>query len=227
MRRFLRPGLTTAGTVLVLAAGGGMWAYAGWISRSTSETFTVRATQIPQMEPPTVALTVVPVIRWEPVEIPPATPVHQYVVSRHGAGAATVVCAPRATESRCLDLTAPPGDTVTYTVRARYGTHWVGTDSDPSSTLTLPGGSAAQPTPRASGTPAPATTAATPLPRSTSTPTPDPDVPYGLPDAVPSVSAEPAPSVLPSSSVPPPLEQTVSPPPRQLPGIRAGSNRPE
>ena len=133
MRRLLRPSLILLGTAVALIGGGGVLAFAGWTSRSTSETFTITAAGIPRMAPPTVIRTLVPVITWKRVHIADDTPVDRYVVTRHVGKASKVVCSqPSSLPAKCLDLTALPSEPFTYTVHATHGEHWVGADSDPS-----------------------------------------------------------------------------------------------
>jgi hypothetical protein len=234
VKRLLKPSLTTIGTAVVLVAGGSVWAYAGWISRTTSQTFTVRAVRIPQMPRPTVAVTVVPVIRWQPVQIPPTTPVREYVVSRHGAGPTQVVCTRPTPVVRCLDLTAPPGSTVTYTVRATYGSHWVGQDSEPSASVTMPG---LPLPPGASGAPRLPYSSLGPEPRASADVgvdgAPAVDLPYAIPDAAPATSAAvpsptpsapatTAPSATATTSPTAQTESTVTP----SPSVRTGTAAP-
>ncbi len=139
MRRLVRPSLILLGTAVALLAGGGVLAFAGWTSRSTSETFTIHAVGIPRMARPIVTRALVPTITWKAVRITDDIPVDRYVVTRHLGTAAKVVCSQPATlAARCFDLTALPGDPFTYTVHATHGEHWVGADSEPSLPVDVP-----------------------------------------------------------------------------------------
>lgn len=152
MRRMLRPSLILLGTAVALVAGGGVLAFAGWTSRSTSETFTIEAAGIPRMARPTVIRALVPTITWKPVRITEDTPVHRYVVTRHLGEATKVVCSQPATQAAsCFDLTALPGEPFTYTVHATHGEHWAGAASEPSRPVEV------------LGTPAPTDPSSTPV----------------------------------------------------------------
>ncbi len=135
----MRPSLILLGTAGVLLAGGGVLAYAGWTSHSTSGTFTINAAGIPRMARPTVTRALVPTITWRQVRITDNTPVDRYVVTRHLGTATEVVCSQPATlGTSCADRTALPGEPFTYTVRATHGEHWVGADSEPSPPVDVP-----------------------------------------------------------------------------------------
>lgn len=142
MKRLLRPSLVLFGTAVAMVAGGGVLAFAGWISRSDSATFTVQASEVAQVPRPTVTMTLVPVVRWKRVRLTSNTPVHRYVVTRHVGRSTRIVCTlSAALPPVCIDPTAPPGSPLTYTVYATHGEHWVGVDSEPS----LPVGTPARP----------------------------------------------------------------------------------
>jgi hypothetical protein len=137
----LRPSLVLFGMAVALVAGGGVLAFAGWTSQTESDTFTIQAARIPQVPPPTVTVRLVPVVKWKRVRIAVDKPVDRYIVTRHVGKATRVVCTLAATVPlTCLDLTAPPGSALTYTVQATQGEHWVGVDSQPSAPLTTSGG---------------------------------------------------------------------------------------
>jgi hypothetical protein len=136
VKRILRPSLVLLGTAVALVGGGGVLAFAGWTSRSTSATFTITAAKIPQIARPTATRTIVPVITWKGVRITSDNTVDRYVVTRHLGKATRVVCAQPATwMTTCVDVTAPPGSPFTYTVHATDGENWVGTTSEPSAPL--------------------------------------------------------------------------------------------
>ncbi|WP_153040520.1 hypothetical protein [Actinoplanes sp. TFC3] len=128
--------LLVAGVAVALAAAGsGMAAYGGWNVDSSSPTFTVHAARIPQMLPPAAA----PgpkgqVITWEKVAF-----AQTYVITRHVGALSQTACTVRAKLTHCTDHAAPTGQSLTYTVAARYGTHWAGLDSSPSSPVIIPG----------------------------------------------------------------------------------------
>ena len=209
MRGLLRPSLVLIGTAMVLAGGGGVLAFAGWTSRSTSETFTVTAPKIPPVARPTAARTPVPVVRWKAVRIADDTPVHRYVVTRHLDGQSRVVCNQPATLPRtCTDLTAPVIGALTYTVHATHGAHWVGVDSAPS----LPLGATAEPTVSASGSPSPSANV-------TAEPSATPGADSVTPRMAPSASEEPEPSEEPATTeapAPAPEPTTEAPAPAEI-----------
>lgn len=192
MRRMLRPSLIVLATAVALVGGGGVLAFAGWTSRSTSETFTITAVGIPRMARPAVTRTLVPVITWKSVRIADDTPVDRYVVTRHLGEATKVVCSQPATlPAKCFDLTALPSDPFTYTVHATHGEHWVGADSEPS--LPVDAG------------PAPVDPSSTPV---TPSAEPSPSPTAGVDDAEP-LTTEPTPAH--GSRTPPGSEPTTDP----------------
>jgi hypothetical protein len=202
VRRLLRPSLVLLGTATALLGGGGVLAFAGWTSRSTSPTFTITAAGIPQPQRPTVTRVIFPVIAWKRVRISPDTPVHRYVVTRHLGSTERIVCSQAATSRTiCVDVTAPPDTPVTYTVHATHGEHWTGVESAPS----LPLGAA--PAVAASGAPAPsASVPVTPGPSAPSEPA-DPTAAETAPTGatmpsgpVPPTTEPPTPLVFPSTS---------------------------
>lgn len=213
MRGALRPSLVLLGTAVVLVGGGSVLAAAGWISRSTSEAFTVTAAKIPQVARPTVTRTVVPVVRWRSVRIAADTPVHRYVVTRHLGGDSRIVCnQPATVRTTCIDLTAPVIGALTYTVHATHGEHWVGVDSPPS----LPLDGTAEPTASSSPTPSAAVTAE---------PTGTPGVRTVNPRMAPSTPDEPVESVSPTTEAPTPTPTTPAPIPTQPPSDLAESGK--
>jgi hypothetical protein len=130
------------GTAVAMVAGGGVLAFAGWITRSDSATFTVQASEVAQVPRPTVTMTLVPIVTWKRVRLTSNIPVHRYVVTRHLGRSTRIVCTlAAALPPVCIDPTAPPGSPLTYTVYATHGEHWVGVDSEPS----LPVGTPAKP----------------------------------------------------------------------------------
>jgi hypothetical protein len=202
----LRPSLVLIGTAVALLGGGGVLAFAGWTSRSTSATFTITAAKIPQVGRPTVSRTIFPVIAWKGVRISPNTLVHRYVVTRHLGTVERVVCnLPASPLTKCIDVTAPFGGPVTYTVHATHGEHWIGVDSEPS----LPLGTVS-PTPALDASGVPIAPSADPAAPAASAPV-DP----ATSEAVPTLSAPPAAEVPPATTEvpPPPVESSTSPSP--------------
>jgi hypothetical protein len=139
-RRLLRPPLIAAGAVLALIAGGGVLAFAGWTTRTTSQTFIIQAARIPQIPKPAVIAALTPVIQWKSVKIDPNLPVSRYIVTRHVGKATRIVCSLPATLPRqCLDLGAPANSALTYSVYATQGARWIGVDSEPSTPISTTG----------------------------------------------------------------------------------------
>jgi hypothetical protein len=139
-RRSLQPLMLTAGVLTALATTGGVISAVGWSSGSTSETFTVHAAEIPRIARPAIRAHAQPRIAWKPVRLAEDVPVQRYVVTRHLGTVAQVACdIPATARPRCIDRFAPPGYQATYTVTARHGAHWRGTDSEPSPAVTMPG----------------------------------------------------------------------------------------
>jgi hypothetical protein len=212
VKRMLRPSLVLLGTAVALIGGGGVLAFAGWTSRSTSATFTVTAAKIPQIPRPTATRTIVPVITWKGVRIAPDDPVDRYVVTRHLGKATRIVCSQPATLlTKCVDFTAPPGSPFTYTVHATDGEYWVGADSEASpplgSLLALdPSGTPIAPT--VTATVVPATTEPVNPMMATDAPAPDPTAPVGL---VPTATEEPEPIPEPTVDPPQPTEDADLP----------------
>jgi hypothetical protein len=216
----LRPSLVLIGTAVALLGGGGVLAFAGWTSRSTSETFTITAAGIPQVPRPGVTRVLFPIIAWKGVRINGDNPVHRYVVTRHLGTSERVVCnQPATSRTKCIDLTALPGIPFTYTVHATHGEHWTGVESEPSPPL---GSAQAQaPALDASGAPIAPSGSAAPTPGTPPSDEPDnPMMAETAPDeeAVPPVdevppttSAPPSPSPSPSEAVTENLVPTGSP----------------
>jgi hypothetical protein len=211
---------------VALVAGGGVLAFAGWTSRSTSETFTIQAAGIPQMARPTVTGALVPTITWKQVRLTDGTAVDRYVVTRHLGEATTVVCSQPATlAASCSDPTALPGEPFTYTVRATHGEHWVGAHSEPSLPVELP--SSPAPTEPSS---TPVTPSAEPSPSPTGTATVDgagPLTPETTPprqSRSPSSPSGPEPTTDPAESEPAPVTPEESPTPSgDATGLGAGT----
>lgn len=236
MRPLLRPWLLVLGTLVALIAGGGMLAFAGWISHTDSGPFTIRAAFIPPVQRPAVALVTVarpvaqttgaepgadvvllPRISWRTVRITDDEGVDSYVVTRHDGDKTQIVCTRRAWRTpSCLDRTAPPGASLTYTVTATHGAHWVGADSEPSLPVTMPGppvatgGTPVDPSPAT----VPGSAAATSAPPTGSV---DSGVPMHAPSTIPQVSSSPTvtgPAAEPAPSTPPaPAEEPGTPAP--------------
>lgn len=125
--------------VTVAVTGGGVAAFAGWTTSTASGPFTVQAARLPQPARPDVTVRGVPRIAWQPVAVAPRMDLHRYVVTRHLGPAAQVACTVPATETGCVDVHAPPGRPVTYTLTVTYGSRWVGLASGRSRAVTRPG----------------------------------------------------------------------------------------
>jgi hypothetical protein len=139
-RRSLQPLMLAAGVLTTLATTGGVISAVGWSSGSTSETFTVHAAEIPRVARPAVRADAQPRIAWKSVRIAEDVPVQRYVVTRHLGTVTQVACdVPATARPRCIDRFAPAGYRATYTVTARHGAHWRGTDSEASAAVTMPG----------------------------------------------------------------------------------------
>ncbi|GAA2548161.1 hypothetical protein GCM10010435_16950 [Winogradskya consettensis] len=171
-----------AGTAAALTVGSGVAAYASWNVTATSPTFRVHAVQLPRVPRPVAEVTRAGLrIRWTPVE-----PASGYVVTRHAGGRSEVACTVAAGLRTCMDLRAPKGYPVSYTVATAFGRHWVGTPSEPSVPVPLP------PPGRTPATTAPGSTPQPPPPPSAlpiepaltaSAPTPPPSGPSASPPA--------------------------------------------
>lgn len=208
MKALLRPVLVL-GTAVALAGGGMMLAHASWSTSTTSAAFTVRAARLPQPARPTVRLTddpAAPRIAWPAVTIAADVEVHRYIVTRHAGPAAEVVCTVPATSNpSCVDLTAPAGASLAYTVAAAHGAHWTGPAGDRSLPVSTPG------TPVAVGAvptaAAPAITGGAPAGNG-GPPSAAPPPSAGPGDATPAVEGHtattPPPSIAPAEPVPQP-----------------------
>jgi hypothetical protein len=219
VRRLLRPSVVLFGTTVAMIAGAGVLAFAGWTSRSDSVTFTVQATQVPQVPRPNVTVTLVPIITWKRVRLTPNTPVNSYIVTRHLGKTTRIVCTRSASlPTKCVDPTAPPGSPITYTVYAAHGEHWVGVDSEPSLPVGTPGSPPADGTdpataavdPSASAEPGASAPADSGDPLMTTPPTAGPTLPGYIPPPAPPIvsipSTEPTPteSATPAATTPAP-----------------------
>lgn len=132
--------MLATGIMAAVATTGGVVTVVGWTGESTSETFTVHAAAIPRIAPPTARTAAQPRIAWDSVRLTGDVPVQRYVVTRHLGDVAQVACdIPATARPRCTDRHAPAGYQATYTVAARHGAHWTGTDSAPSPAVTTPG----------------------------------------------------------------------------------------
>ncbi|GAA2526455.1 hypothetical protein [Winogradskya humida] len=171
-----------AGTAAALTVGSGVAAYASWRITATSPTFTVHAVQLPRVPRPLAEMTRTGLrIRWTPVE-----PASGYVVTRHAGQGSEVACTVAAGQRTCVDLRAPKGFPVSYTVAAAYGRHWVGTPSETSVPVPppLPGRAASTPAPgSAPQSPPPPSALAIEPPATTPVPTPPPSGPSASPPA--------------------------------------------
>jgi hypothetical protein len=140
MWHLLRPAAVVTAAV-TLAAAGGVAAYAGWQIPGRPQQFTVYAASVPRMPAPRVRLRAVPRISWAAVELAPGLAVQRYVVTRHVGRTAQVVCdVPAVGMRRCVDVAAPAGYLIGYTVAAGCGLYWRGEESEPSAAVIVPGG---------------------------------------------------------------------------------------
>jgi hypothetical protein len=138
MRSPARTAIVAAGALAVLAAGGGLTAWAGWTTTGVPAQVTARAGHMPGMSAPTVKLAGGdPVISWDRVAMPTGQSVGGYVVTRTAGDRDTVVCQVGAAISDCRDAKAPTGDTVTYVVHATEQ-NWSGKDSPRSAAVSIP-----------------------------------------------------------------------------------------
>jgi len=207
MRRF-RSLIVAAGATAMLAAGGGIAAWASWSTGSNSAAATARSGRIPVIGPPQVELSGDTLtIAWSPVQLAPGEPVDSYVVLRIDGSSAEVACTAAASAQSCDDDDAPAGRTVTYVVHATRGAHWVGENSEPSEEVLIPGlatVSALADEPSADA-PEP--------PDATKEAEPSGDSPHTSPQTSPQTSPEasPTPSATASSSEPTPSATPAEP----------------
>jgi hypothetical protein len=135
MRRNISAIVCTIGAVTALGISTGVPAWASWATTSNDAAVTATAAQTPKMKPPTAEMSkATPKITWSTI---PTSLVDHYVVRDDGRSQ-VVVCTVAAPASSCTDGGANPGRTLWYLVRATMGTGWVGPDSDPSETLSVP-----------------------------------------------------------------------------------------
>ncbi|PRY19255.1 hypothetical protein [Pseudosporangium ferrugineum] len=148
----LRSPLPMIGVATAVAIGTGVAAYANWDVKAEAATFTVRAASIPRMAAPDSRLPSGepdvgtdglvrhgPRITWRRIRIAEGVPVQRYVVVRHLGPITQVACDVPARRSSCVDAHPPAGYLVTYTVAARYGSHWSGMPSEPGPPVLMPG----------------------------------------------------------------------------------------
>ncbi|WP_433792076.1 hypothetical protein [Actinoplanes sp. CA-252034] len=151
MRRRTAAGIVAAGAVAAVALGSGLTAWAGWAVGTSNGAATLRGETLPSVGKPEAVLNGagVPRVSWVGVEFPSGAAVGGYAVTRHVGAVRVEVCRVAAATSTCTDLTAEPGSSVTYTVRAVAGDRWAGAASPKSGSLTVPGGATAakRPTP--------------------------------------------------------------------------------
>ena len=207
MTRRWRPAVLGGATVVVLAVGGSLAAFANWSAGSSATTVRVTAARVPVMAKPRADLLLGrPVVRWDRVQVVPGRFAQRYLVTRHVNGRATVVCDVPGTRALCVDLLAPILRPSAYSVHATYE-KWIGPESPTSAAVSVLAG-VAPPSPAqvaavtaAATVPAQALVAAppeTPAETPAGTPAAGPEVPptpTDEPEQVPSeTTTEPEPS---------------------------------
>ncbi|GAA0802952.1 hypothetical protein [Spirilliplanes yamanashiensis] len=137
MSRRWRPVLIGSATAGLLAVGGSIAAFASWSTAPAASSLTITAGRVPEMAAPRVALIGRPVVRWDRVRMSADRPVQRYVVTRHADGGSERVCDVPALLATCVDLFAPVGKPVAYSVHATFE-EWAGADSGRSGAVTVP-----------------------------------------------------------------------------------------
>lgn len=202
----------TVAAAVVIASAGTVYAFAGWTSAVGPTSVTVRTVAMPAGNAPSVARIVQRAdIKWVANRLRPGVKAQSYVVTRHGAGKAVVVC-DRVPVTSCRDQRVPPG-VWTWRVQPVFET-WTGRPSADSAALTFAG---------------PAPVPATPLPpvppQATPTPgdgspvrtSPPPVMPGTSPDIVTDPpDTPPAPDAFTDPADTPPAGNSRSAPPPPL-----------